>query len=178
MSTVEKEKRKIVPILVGLIGFFALTALDQLCKLWAIANLKGKESLVLIEGVFQLTYLENKGAAFGILQGKGVALVIITVVILAAVVYCYIRTPMHKKFRLLRVLMVVIAAGAVGNMIDRIGRGYVVDFFYFILIDFPIFNVADIYVTCSVVVLALEVLFGLKDEDMTLLGNSLKLRRR
>lgn len=174
----EKGKRKIVPVLVGVVGFFALTALDQLCKMWAITNLKGKESLVLIEGVFQLTYLENKGAAFGILQGKGVALVIITVVILAAVIYCYIRIPMHKKFRLLRVLMVIIAAGAVGNMIDRIGRGYVVDFFYFILIDFPIFNVADIYVTCSVVVLALEVLFGLKDDDMTLLGDSLKPRRR
>ena len=178
MRTMEKGKRKILPFLAGLIGFFALTALDQCSKQWAIAHLKGKESLILIEGVFQLTYLENKGAAFGILQGRGVVLVIITAVILAVVIYCYICIPMCKKFRLLRVLMVVIAAGAVGNMIDRIGRGYVVDFFYFILIDFPIFNVADIYVTCSVVVLALEVLFGLKDEDMTLLGNSLKPGRR
>ena len=66
----------------------------------------------------------------------------------------------------LRAVALFIASGAVGNMIDRVALGYVVDFFYFELIDFPIFNVADIYVTCATIILAILILFYYKDEEL------------
>ena len=98
----------------------------------------------------------------------------ITVIILAAVIYIYARMPVTRKFMVTRILIVLIGAGAVGNFIDRIRQGYVVDFFYFSAINFPIFNVADIYVTCAAVLLILTVLFYYKDQDLKELGHSLK----
>ena len=77
--------------------------------------------------------------------------------------------PVNKRFLILRILILLIAAGAVGNFIDRIRQGYVVDFFYFKLINFPIFNVADIYVSVGMVILALLIFFYYKDEDLACL---------
>ena len=72
----------------------------------------------------------------------------------------------------------LIGAGAVGNFIDRMSNGYVVDFFYFKLINFPVFNVADIYVTLSAVFLVILLLFKYKEEDLNVLVNSLKKSRK
>lgn len=160
--------------LVGIAVFIILTLIDQLAKKAAVANLKDQEPFILIKNVFQLQYLENRGAAFGILQGQKSVFIVITVIILAVVVYIYARMPVTKKFIVMRILILLIAAGAVGNFIDRIRQGYVVDFFYFSAINFPIFNVADIYVTCAAVLLILTVLFYYKDEDLKELGRSLK----
>ena len=74
--------------------------------------------------------------------------------------------PDHKKYNNLHILLVLIFSGAIGNMIDRIRLEYVVDFFYFVLIDFPIFNMADIYVSVACVLLAVLMLFVYKDEDL------------
>lgn len=159
------EKKKISTIVLGIISFFVLLILDQITKKMAVLHLKGQEPVVLIKNVFQLYYLENRGAAFGILQGKRAVFIIITVIILIVLAYCYFRTPYTRKYVRLRAVFVLIAAGAVGNFIDRTTQGYVVDFFYFSLIDFPIFNVADIYVTCSAIFLVLLVLFVYKEQD-------------
>ena len=78
--------------------------------------------------------------------------------------------PLEKKYRYLEFLLIFISAGAVGNMIDRIRMNYVVDFFYFKLINFPIFNVADIYVSVSCVLLAILVIFYYKENDFAFLS--------
>ncbi len=140
-------------------------------------HLSGQDPIILIENVFQLRYLENRGAAFGIMQGRAVVFVIVTIAVLALIVYLYARIPFKVRYRILRILMVFIAAGAVGNFINRVSQNYVVDFFYFNLINFPIFNVADIYVTISVIVLILILIFWLKEDDLTDITRSLGFAR-
>ena len=169
-----KKNIKICYNVIGVAAFFVLILIDQITKKAAVLHLKDQQPIDLIRNVFQLYYLENRGAAFGIMQGRKPFFIAITIVILIVIVYIYARMPAHKKFVLLRVLLVLIAAGAVGNFIDRFLQGYVVDFFYFSAINFPVFNVADIYVTCSAVILILTVLFYYKDQDLKELGNSLK----
>lgn len=149
----------------ALIGCLLLVVLDQFTKVLALQNLKGQEPITIIPDVFQLLYVENRGAAFGILQNKQWVFLIITAIVLAALIWVLPRMSRERHFLPLRLCLCFIGAGAVGNMIDRIFRGYVVDFFYFKLIDFPVFNVADIYVTTSAIVLIFLIVFLYKEED-------------
>ena len=152
---------------IGFISIALLVLLDQVTKYLAVLHLKDQNSFVLIPGVFQLHYLENRGAAFGIFQGGKVVFIICTLVFILVAVYLgLIRIPADRRFGFLRLIDVLLIAGAIGNLIDRIANDYVVDFFYFNLINFPIFNVADIYVTCSCIVLILLILFYYKEEDL------------
>lgn len=143
---------------------------DQLTKLWAFTNLRGSAGISVIPDVFELQYLENRGAAFGILQDRQILFLLITVIAAVLLTYIYVRIPEEKKYTPLRICYVLLMAGAFGNMIDRVARGYVVDFFYFKLIDFPIFNVADIYVTVTMILLILLILFYYKEEDLEFLS--------
>ena len=147
-----------------------LIVIDQFTKLWALSALKGGLGITLIPGVFELQYLENRGAAFGILQDHQEFFLLITVVAAIFLTYLYLKIPKDKKYTPLKSCYVLLMAGAIGNMIDRAIRGYVVDFFYFKLIDFPIFNVADIYVTVTMVCLLILILFYYKEEDLEFLG--------
>ena len=147
------------------IGCLLLVVLDQFTKVLALQNLKGQEPITIIPDVFQLLYVENRGAAFGILQNKQWVFLIITAIVLAALIWALPWMSRERHFLPLRLCLCFIGAGAVGNMIDRIFRGYVVDFFYFKLIDFPVFNVADIYVTTSAIVLIFLIVFLYKEED-------------
>lgn len=153
----------------GILGFvisFILILVDQLSKLSAIHHLMGKDPLVLIDGVFELRYLENRGAAFGILQDKKLFFVIFTIIVLCLITYVYLkRIPCEKKFIWMDLICILFVSGAVGNFIDRITKNYVVDFFYFKLINFPIFNVADIYVTVAAFAMIILGLFYYKEED-------------
>lgn len=150
----------------ALLAAAALVVLDQWTKYLAILYLKGRDAFVIWDGVFELQYLTNNGAAFGILQNQRILFLVFTAVIIAALAFVFAKLPSEKKYRPLQILCVLICAGAVGNMIDRLFRGYVVDFLYFCLIDFPIFNVADCYVTVSAVLLVLLLLFYYKEEDL------------
>lgn len=150
----------------AILAVIVLTAFDQFTKLLALRQLKGNEPFVLWEGVFELHYLENRGAAFGILQNQQIFFVCITIIMAVVIVAVFWRTPRDKKFLPMKITLVFLLAGAIGNFIDRMIRGFVVDFFYFSLIDFPIFNVADIYVTVSFAVLAVLILFVYKEEDL------------
>lgn len=142
-----------------------LLAADQITKYLAILHLKDQPSVILWKGVFELSYLENRGAAFGVLQGGKIFFLIATIVFLAALLWFFFRIPTSRRFLPLHTICVLIGAGAIGNMIDRILHDYVVDFFYFSLIDFPVFNVADIYVTVSCAMLIIFVLFYYKEKD-------------
>lgn len=150
----------------AIISVILLVLLDQYTKLLAITHLKGRESFVIIEDVFELEYLENRGAAFGIMQNQRWFFVVLTVLMLVMIAYLFVMTPKNKKYMPLNICMVFLVAGAIGNFIDRLFRGFVVDFFYFSLIDFPIFNVADIYVTVTFFALVLLVFGYYKDEDL------------
>lgn len=151
-----------------LIVFFTclLVMLDQFSKYLVIGSLKDKPAFVIIQNVFQLEYLENRGAAFGLLQNQKIFFLISAVVITIAVVWFFLHVPIERHYLPLEICAVFILAGAWGNGIDRLIRGYVVDFFYFILIDFPIFNVADIYLTVSVLVLVILLLAYYKEDDL------------
>ncbi len=149
----------------GAAVFFALLAADRLTKYAAFTYLKDAKPISVIKGVFSLQYLENRGAAFGIFQNQRFFLLLISAIILAAIAVIYIKIPFKKKYMPLNVIAVMVAAGAAGNMIDRIAKGYVVDFFYFELIDFPIFNLADCYVVVAAAAAIFFVLFYYKDED-------------
>lgn len=153
-------------------GIFAgiVTALlilfDQWTKNLAVKHLMNQNPLVLIKNVFQLRYLENRGAAFGMMEGQMTFFIIIATVVCFTIGYLYFKLPWTNRFHPLRAVGLLIAAGAVGNLIDRVCLGYVVDFFYFELIDFPIFNVADIYVTVATAVMAILVIFYYKEEEL------------
>ena len=161
------KKIKSVIFAIGMVVL--LVGLDQAAKLLADLYLnpqKGGSDFVIWEGVFRLHYLENRGAAFGLLQGQKLFLVLITAVVFVVICFVYMRLPFEKRFLPARWLAVFIMAGAIGNFIDRMLLGYVIDFFYFELINFPVFNVADIYVTCSVIVFVALFLFYYKETDL------------
>lgn len=169
----KRNNRKLYTICF-IIGVLLLTALDQWTKSLAVAFLKGQPNIVLIPGVLELEYLENPGAAFGILAHQQVFFYIITVVLLAGILYVFYKVPMTKHFLPVHIVLTVIVAGAVGNLIDRVVQQYVVDFIYFSLIDFPKFNVADIYITLGCIVVFLLTLFKYKDDEFDMLFSKKK----
>lgn len=162
----ETKTNTLKKAVIGMILSVVLIVIDQMTKLMAIHGLMNQQPFVILDGIFELHYLENRGAAFGILQGKKVFFIIFTILVLAFIAYIYLkRIPDEKKFRLLDGICILFFAGALGNFIDRVFRNYVVDFFYFKLIDFPIFNVADIYVTVAAFAMIILGLFYYKEDD-------------
>ncbi len=165
MKSVDKRKRighYIAAVVLVSLGVL----LDQFTKYLASACLKGQKPFVLLEGVFELQYLENRGAAFGLFQNQQFFFFISVVFICLVIVWFYTKVPMNQRYFPLRSCAVFIMAGAVGNCIDRVTQRFVVDFLYFKLIHFPIFNVADIYVTVATSVLAVLLLFYYKEEEI------------
>lgn len=134
--------------------------LDQFTKNLAAARLMGQPPVSLIPGVLELRYLENRGAAFGILQNQKALFVVLTAAVLAALLFFLWRLPSAKHFFLLHLMGGFLAAGALGNFLDRIRLDYVVDFIYISLIDFPIFNVADMYVSGVCVLVVILIFWG------------------
>lgn len=140
------------------IGIAVLLAADQFTKWMILERLTQVETVPLIRNVFHLTYCENRGAAFGILQNQIWIFVVITVLVLAAVVFYMVRYRPKSKW--LNAALILLVGGALGNFIDRIFRGFVVDFLDFRLINFPIFNVADCFVVVGAVLLACYLIFS------------------
>lgn len=163
-----KHKRNF--IIFDFIMIIILIAIDQYTKYLAVLNLKDKPAYSIIDGVFELNYLENRGAAFGMLQNQKGFFILISCIVLMSICYILIKMPEDKKYNIMHILLILIASGAIGNMIDRIRLEYVVDFFYFVLINFPIFNMADIYVSVACVLLAIVMLFVYKEEDLDFLN--------
>ncbi|MDO5135131.1 MAG: signal peptidase II [Eubacteriales bacterium] len=141
-----------------------LTLLDQATKLLGVLYLKGRPPLVLIPGVLELSYLENRGIAFGLFQGRIPFFLVGTLGLFALGGYVFWRIPKTPYYLPLMILMTLLFSGALGNFMDRCFRGYVVDFIYVSLIDFPVFNLADVYVVLSVFFLMLFILLKYRDE--------------
>ncbi|MCL1843903.1 MAG: signal peptidase II [Defluviitaleaceae bacterium] len=148
-----------------------LLALDLLLKYWAQVNLQcccgGRYEETLVRGLLGLTYVRNHGAFFGFLRNFRFArelLTVLKVVILGVLLWYYHRLPLEKKIWFVRVPIILIVAGGVGNLYDRFRLGYVRDMLDFIFWqNFAIFNLADVYVTIGAFSLAFVVLFVVKD---------------
>lgn len=138
----------------------AVAGLDLWTKQMAAAQLAGGSAVPVIGKVLQLTYVENRGAAFGILQGQHLFFLMMTVGIIIGLLY-YLYTRREKKW-LLTLSIGLIIGGAVGNLVDRMTLGYVVDFIMIDFVDFyhfPVFNIADIGVTTGTALFALHLFF-------------------
>ncbi len=144
------------------ISIALFVAIDQIIKLLVLEHLKPIGSLPLIDDIVQLNYAENTGAAFGSFSAHTDILSLFTfVVILIGFLYLFIK---KRKVDVEYVCISLILAGGIGNLIDRIFRGYVVDYIEPLFINFAIFNFADILVTCSSVVLVIWLLYEIYRE--------------
>lgn len=167
------KKNKIIHSVIAALLSVILIAVDQLTKIIAFESLK-KAPFVIIEGVFELRYTSNYGAAWGILSGQRLFFIIVTMIICVVIAVLFVMTPHIKKYIPLMCCELLAFSGAIGNFIDRVILGYVRDFLYFSLIDFPIFNIADCYVVISAIFLCILVLFVYKDEDFEFLKKDKK----
>lgn len=163
-----KGKRKL--LFFDLFLLIVLVAIDHITKEMAVVKLKDQPAFNIIDGVLEFNYLENRGAAFGMLQNQKLFFVFVAFVFLGVIVFVLFRAPYEKRYFKLHILLTMIAGGAIGNMIDRLRLDYVVDFIYIVLINFPIFNVADMYVTFATAILIIEVLFVYKENDFNFLS--------
>ncbi len=142
-----------------------LVLIDQISKAAAKASLEAG-AVAVIPGVFELRYLENRGAAFGILQNHQGLFAVFAVSVTLGMLYLYPKIREGTRYQILRICCCLLAAGAVGNTIDRIIRGYVIDFLYVSLIHFPIFNIADIYVCCACAATMIGLIFVYRDDEV------------
>lgn len=149
----------------GFIIIFILTFLDQGSKYLILTHLRNKPDVLLIPGVLQLRYIENRGMAFGLFEDRIPVFVILCLLFFCVFIYVYARIPETRFYLPLTAISLVMVSGAMGNFIDRVFRGYVVDFIYFSLIDFPVFNIADVYVVCSGILLIIMVCFKYKNDE-------------
>lgn len=164
------SKNKIKFLVLDLISMIVLIILDQIAKFLAVIGLKDQSAIPLINGVLELNYLENRGAAFGMLQNQKWFFIFIAIIILGAIAYVLVKAPEDKKYIKLHILLTLIAGGAIGNMIDRIRLNYVIDFIYIKIINFPVFNVADMYVTIATFLLIFVMLFSYKEDDLSFIN--------
>lgn len=157
------------------LGIFALCmlcalGLDQWSKQAAIDHLTNAEAYPLINGVLEFDLYSNTGIAWSMLDGQKFFILFTGLIFLALILFVICRLPENPRFRMLYILGGLLTGGALGNMIDRIRLGYVVDFISFVLIHFPIFNVADMCIVVSVFLLAILFLFYYKEEDFAFLN--------
>lgn len=141
-----------------------LIVIDQLSK-WAILqNFELYEEKILLPGFLSLFYIQNRGAAWGIFEGRMIFFYIITVFVVGYLIYMFHKEKTDSK--LVGVSFSLILAGAIGNFIDRLMNGFVVDMFRLDFVNFPIFNVADMCLTIGVALMLIHVLFFEKEENI------------
>lgn len=167
--TLPKKTKPAAYLLIGFISTILLVLFDQWTKRLAVIHLKEKPSIPLIPGVLELQYLENRGAAFGMMQNCQWLFVILCVLFVIATLIFYWKMPGTRRMIPLHIVCVLAVSGGIGNAIDRVWHNYVIDFVYFSLIDFPIFNIADCYVVICAILLVILYLFYYKDEDFEFL---------
>ena len=143
-------------IIYGIIAA-AILAADILVKLWASNTLAEIGSIPVIEGVFHLTYAENTGAAFSIFSGMQIFLIIVTSVFILAGIYAIVSGKVKRPILVASFSLII--GGGIGNLIDRIFRGFVVDYIEVRLFDFAVFNFADCCVIIGAVIFLLVYIF-------------------
>ena len=166
--------KKVLRFLVPLVALACIVLVDQLTKNLIVSHLYEGEEVKILGDALVLTYVQNRGMAWGMLQNGQIIFSILTPLAIGFITFLYLRTPWEPEYRPIRIAEIMLVGGAIGNLIDRIFRfeegtgslfhGYVVDMIYVKAIKFPVFNVADIFVTLSFV-LILFLLLLVYDED-------------
>jgi len=139
-----------------------IVIIDQLSKLYIQTHMVLGMSIPVIQDVFHITYILNPGAAFGLFEHQTAFFVLIAVCMVVTASYFYPRIP--KQYRLMRIGIGLIVGGAMGNVIDRIKTGYVVDFFDFRI--WPIFNIADVGIVCGVGCIIFTIIYLYKEDGI------------
>lgn len=137
--------------------------LDQIFKYLTVENLSNIITLPIIQDVFHLTYVKNDGAAFSMLSGKQGFLKIMTIIVVCLIFYYIWKNRYDKKKTGVLIGISMIQSGAIGNLIDRVRLNYVVDYFDFRLINFAVFNFADVLIVCGTILLAILMIVFNKD---------------
>ena len=157
-------------VLPAIISFLILVFGDQITKYIIVQNMDLYDSIPVIKNVFEIHYIRNTGAAWGMLADKQVLFYICTIIVIILGCMCYVRcSKFGSKYKDIRIVLILILSGAVGNFIDLVRFQYVIDFLYFKLIDFPVFNVADCYVTIGFFLMIVLLFFKYKEEDLEVL---------
>ena len=164
----QKLKRKWM--LIFLVMTVITIAIDQFTKHLALLYLKDQAPISLIDGVLELHFYPNTGIAWSLLEGQLIFIIFMGLIFLSVMLYFICKLPEKKKFHILYILCGLLAGGALGNMIDRIRLGYVVDFIYVSLINFPIFNIADSCIVVSIIWACILFLFVYKEDDFSFLS--------
>ena len=145
-------------------AILVMIVVDQVVKHWAFIVLQPQHTIPLIENVFHLTYIENRGAAFSMFAKFDSRWIFVALAAVITLAICYALSKKLMQTALGSWSLVLIAAGAVGNAVDRVARGFVVDMFDFRLIHFPVFNVADIFICVGGVLFVIYFMFQHKDK--------------
>lgn len=154
-----------------------LIEIDQLVKAWAIAELKDLHTIPILQDVFHFTYIENRGAAFSLFAKFDSQWIFVA---LAAIITIAIFISLYKQIfqtKMGQWSVILIAAGAIGNAIDRVIYGFVVDLFDFRLINFPVFNIADIFICIGGVLFVIYVMFQHKDAETQIEDIALQMEK-
>lgn len=177
-ETASKDKNIRVFLLPAiLIALF--TALDQFTKYIVISSFQLYESKSVIDGVFSFTYIQNRGMAWGMFQGKIPVFLIFTSIILVLCFRVLYNVVDIKRYIWVKYVLILLVSGALGNLIDRVSLGYVIDFLHFELIDFPVFNVADIYVVVSMITAIILLMFVYSNTEVDeILKLSFKIKNK
>lgn len=164
------SKKKIAgSYLLAILSFVLLVIIDQLSKYIITTSMALHEAIAVLDNVLEIHYIHNRGAAWGLLENQQILFCCCAIFACFLGIIFYAKCLQANRLKALRVCIIVILAGAVGNLIDRIRFQYVIDFIYFKLIDFPVFNIADCYVTVGFAITIILILFVYKDEDLEVL---------
>lgn len=157
------NKKRVLRFGVQLVSIAVLVLLDNLIKKAVYENLRGTETTVLIKGFLGLTYAENTGAAFSMFSSDTNLLSVVTgVALLAALVIMFF---LKEKPRIYHICLPLIIAGGAGNLLDRLTRGFVVDYIHALFVNFPIFNFADCLITCACFALIFYLIYDIFAEN-------------
>lgn len=172
-------KKYVLPIL----SVLAIIAIDQWTKLLTLKYVKDTQGFYIINKILRIFFVKNEGMAWGMLQNKQIVFIIITPIVIAALIYIFYKMPFDKKYVLMRICLIFLTGGAIGNLIDRVDildreallggvftagnvfHGYVVDMIYAEIINFPVFNIADSFITVGFALLMISILFIYKEKD-------------
>ncbi len=180
--------KKVLPhILVPLISLCCIVGLDQWTKYLTVQNLSdGHEAKFIGESVV-FSYQQNRGMAWGLFQNNQVLFTVLTLLAISVIIFLYVRTPWEPEYRPIRIAEVMLVGGALGNLIDRVFRcelgdgslfhGYVVDMIYVKAINFPVFNVADVFVSLAFVFMIILLIFVYNEEEFNKCFGNFKPRK-
>lgn len=164
----KQNKNKI--LIIDSVLFVIFLLFDQLTKYMAVGRLKGQNPFIILDGILEFQYLENHGSAFGLFQNQKPFILLISGTFMLLLVFVLFRLPATRKYLPLDIMVTLILSGGIGNMIDRVIHDYVIDFIYFKIINYPIFNVADIYVVVGTILVAILCLFVYEENELDFLS--------